>query len=273
MTATTPALSRLLEIMARLRNPDGGCPWDLEQTFATIAPYTIEEAYEVEDAIARGDMAGLKDELGDLLLQVVFHSRMAEEAGHFAFEDVAAGIADKMIRRHPHVFGSVEADRPDQVSANWETIKAAERAAKAAKSIEGDDGISAVLAGVTSGLPGLTRAVKLQNRAARVGFDWPDKAPVIDKIKEELAELEAEIASGDVEKSHEEFGDFLFVIANLARHLKLDPEECLRAANRKFERRFSNMERILEQSGKKLADCDLNTMDGAWNQAKVLDKK
>lgn len=266
MTAT-PALTRLLEIMARLRNPDGGCPWDLEQTFATIAPYTIEEAYEVEDAIARGDMVGLKDELGDLLLQVVFHSRMAEEAGHFAFEDVAAGIADKMIRRHPHVFGSVEADRPDQVTANWEAIKAAERAAKPVSG----DGISAVLAGVTSGLPGLTRAVKLQNRAARVGFDWPDKAPVIDKIKEELAELEAEIASGDVQKTHEEFGDFLFVIANLARHLKLDPEVAMRAANRKFERRFSNMERILEKTGKKLVDCDLNTMDAAWNEAKALD--
>ncbi len=261
------SLQRLLSIMARLRDPNGGCPWDLEQTFASIAPYTIEEAYEVEDAIARNDMAGLQDELGDLLLQVVFHARMAEEAGYFSFADVAAGIADKMIRRHPHVFGATEADRPETVTANWEAIKAAERAAKPAP-----DDISPVLAGVTAGLPGLTRAVKLQNRAARVGFDWPDKAPVIDKIKEELSELEEEIRTGSSEATEEELGDFLFVVANLARHLKLDPEQCLRAANRKFERRFSVMERILKSENKELADCDLATMDEAWNAAKRREK-
>jgi MazG family protein len=262
------ALPRLLDIMARLRDPNGGCPWDLEQTFATIAPYTIEEAYEVEDAIARNDMAALKDELGDLLLQVVFHARMAEEAGHFTFDDVAAAISDKMIRRHPHVFGDVNADKAATVSASWESIKAAERAAKA---VEPTD-ISPVLAGVTAGLPGLTRAVKLQNRAARVGFDWPDKGPVLDKIKEELGELEAEINGDNAEALAEEFGDFLFVIANLARHLKLDPESVMRAANRKFERRFSKMEDILKQSGKVLAESDLTTMDAAWNQAKRLEK-
>jgi MazG family protein len=273
MTTATPDLSSLadlLRIMAQLRNPDGGCPWDLEQTFATIAPYTIEEAYEVEDAIARNDLPGLKDELGDLLLQVVFHARMAEEAGHFAFPDVAAGIAEKMVRRHPHVFGSVEADHPDAVSANWETIKAAERAAKNEAAIEG--GLSPVLTGVAPGLPALLRAVKLQNRAARVGFDWPDKRPVLAKIREELAELEAEIAADAAEKIAEEFGDFLFVIANLARHLKLDPEDCLRAANRKFERRFSLMEAVLKAEGKNLETSNLEVMDSAWNQVKAQEK-
>lgn len=261
------SLQHLLSIMAKLRDPDGGCPWDLEQTFATIAPYTIEEAYEVEDAIARDDIPGLRDELGDLLLQVVFHARMAEEAGHFAFPDVAAGIADKMLRRHPHVFGPVRADRPETVTANWEAIKAAERAAKPATG-----NVSLVLAGVTAGLPALSRAVKLQNRAARVGFDWPDKAPVLAKIKEELQELEDEIVSGTARQMAEELGDFLFVVANLARHLKLDPEECLRAANRKFERRFSVMETILKSEDKNLADCDLATMDRAWDAAKKEEK-
>jgi MazG family protein len=264
------SLARLLDIMAKLRDPQGGCPWDLEQTFKTIAPYTIEEAYEVEDAIARNDMAGLKDELGDLLLQVVFHARMAEEAGLFAFPDVAAAIADKMIRRHPHVFGDVEADKPETVTANWEAIKAAERAGKSDEQ-QGD--VSAVLAGVTAGLPALTRAVKLQNRAARVGFDWPDKKPVLDKIKEELHELEVEISSASQDKIVEEFGDFLFVVANLARHLKLDPEEALRAANRKFERRFTKMEAILKAQNKQLQDCDLATMDAAWDEAKRQERR
>jgi len=265
------SLADLLRIMARLRDPNGGCPWDLEQTFTSIAPYTIEEAYEVEDAIARNDLPALKDELGDLLLQVVFHARMAEEAGHFAFPDVAAGIADKMIRRHPHVFSDVDARHADAVSTNWETIKAAERAAKTEAAI--DHGVSAVLAGVTHGLPALLRAVKLQNRAARVGFDWPDKKPVFDKIREELEELEVEIEAGTSGRIEEEFGDFLFVVANLARHLKLDPETALRAANRKFERRFSQMENILNSEGKQLADCDLATMDVAWNKAKLLEKQ
>ncbi|HEX6959730.1 MAG TPA: nucleoside triphosphate pyrophosphohydrolase [Ferrovibrio sp.] len=262
------ALARLLDIMARLRDPQGGCPWDLEQNFQTIAPYTIEEAYEVEDAIARGDIAGLKDELGDLLLQVVFHARMAEETGHFAFADVAEAIADKMIRRHPHVFGDVAAEHAETVTANWEAIKAAERAEKTSA----PDGISPVLAGVAAGLPALTRAVKLQNRAARVGFDWPDKAPVLAKIKEELQELEDEISSGSSEAVKEEFGDFLFVVANLARHLKLDPEEALRAANRKFEKRFSRMEAILQMEGQPLTECDLAAMDRAWDRAKVEEK-
>lgn len=265
------SLADLLHIMARLRDPDGGCPWDLEQTFATIAPYTIEEAYEVEDAIARNDLPALKDELGDLLLQVVFHARMAEEAGHFTFPDIAAGISEKMIRRHPHVFGDVDARHAEAVSANWESIKAAERAAKAEADVE--HGLSAVLAGVTPGLPALLRAVKLQNRAARVGFDWPDKKPVFDKIREELKELEVEIESGTSGRIEEEFGDFLFVVANLARHLKLDPETALRAANRKFERRFSQMEKILNSEDKQLADCDLPTMDDAWNKAKLLEKQ
>jgi nucleoside triphosphate diphosphatase len=200
----------------------------------------------------------------------VFHARMAEEAGHFAFPDVAAGIADKMIRRHPHVFGDVDADHAEAVSTNWETIKAAERATKA--EVLADQGLSPVLAGVTAGLPALLRAVKLQNRAARVGFDWPDKAPVLDKIREELEELEVEIKSGTSTGIEEEFGDFLFVVANLARHLKLDPEAAMRAANRKFERRFSKMESILNAEGKQLADCDLTTMDAAWNKAKALEK-
>lgn len=265
------SLAELLRIMARLRDPDGGCPWDLEQTFATIAPYTIEEAYEVEDAIARNDLPALKDELGDLLLQVVFHARMAEEAGHFTFPDVAAGIADKMIRRHPHVFGDVDVKHADTVSANWESIKAAERAARTEAAVE--TGLSPVLAGVTNGLPALLRAVKLQNRAARVGFDWPDKRPVLAKIHEELEELEVEIESGTSDRIEEEFGDFLFVVANLARHLKLDPEASLRAANRKFERRFSQMESILNSEGKQLADCDLTAMDAAWDKAKLLEKQ
>jgi len=264
------SLAELLRIMAQLRNPDGGCPWDLEQSFATIAPYTIEEAYEVEDAIARNDLTALKDELGDLLLQVVFHARMAEEAGHFAFPDVAAGITEKMIRRHPHVFGDVDVKHADTVSANWESIKAAERAAKTEAAVE--DGLSPVLAGVTAGLPALLRAVKLQNRAARVGFDWPDKRPVLAKIREELAELEAEIEKGATAGIEEEFGDFLFVVANLARHLKLDPEASLRAANRKFERRFSKMEAILQAEGKAISECNLAAMDAAWDKAKLQEK-
>lgn len=266
------ATAALIAIMARLRDPQGGCPWDRQQTFATIAPFTIEEAYEVEDAIARGDMGALKDELGDLLLQVVFHARMAEEAGLFSFADVAAGISEKLVRRHPHVFGDQVAETPGAVMQNWESIKAAERAARAETQVETGE-ISPVLAGVTNGLPGLTRAVKLQNRAARVGFDWPDKAPVIMKIKEELQELEEEIKSDELDKVEEEFGDFLFVVANLARHLKLDPESALRRANRKFINRFSKMEEILKQEGKALDATDLATMDAAWNVAKMLEKE
>jgi ATP diphosphatase len=264
MTApsNSPNTARLLEIMARLRDPDGGCPWDLEQTFRTIAPYTIEEAYEVADAIAQDDMAALKDELGDLLLQVVFHARMAEEDGHFDFDAVAQAIADKMIRRHPHVFG---ADRVDSAAAqthSWEAFKAAERAAKAA-----DGGRHAsVLDGVTLALPGLTRAVKLQKRAARVGFDWPEVAQVLDKIDEETTEIKQEIRSGaEPERLEDEIGDLLFAVANLARHLGVDPEAALRGTNAKFERRFHQVEQSFAGG---LDDVSLEEMEGAWQAAK-----
>ncbi|MBV9252061.1 MAG: nucleoside triphosphate pyrophosphohydrolase, partial [Acetobacteraceae bacterium] len=218
-------LRRLLDIMAALRDPATGCPWDKQQTFATIAPYTIEEAYEVADAIARGDVAALPDELGDLLFQVVYHARMAEEAGHFAFADVARTIADKMIRRHPHVFGDAAARDAASQSAAWEAQKSAERAARAE---------AGILAGVPAALPALMRAAKLTARAARVGFDWPDAAAVLDKLDEEIAELRAELPEARTERLADEVGDLLFVLANLARKLDLDPEVCLRQANLKF---------------------------------------
>ena len=256
-------MAALLAIMARLRDPDGGCVWDLEQTFATIAPYTIEEAYEVADAIERGDMADLKSELGDLLLQVVFHSRMAQEAGLFAFEDVAAGIADKMVSRHPHVFGDhAYASLADQVEG-WESIKAAERAAKAK---------GGVLDDVSAGLPALTRAVKLTRRAARVGFDWPTTREVLQKLQEEVAELEVEIAAGDRAKAREELGDILFVIANLARKLDVEPEDALRATNAKFTRRFAHIEKRLAERGKTPDQSDLAEMDALWDEARAADK-
>ena len=256
-------MARLLAIMARLRDPNGGCEWDLQQSFATIAPYTIEEAYEVADAIERRDMTDLRDELGDLLLQVVFHSRMAQEAGLFDFEQVAAGIGDKMVRRHPHVFGDHSYGSVENQIEGWEAIKAAERAAKAR---------GGVLDDVSAGLPALTRAVKLQKRAARVGFDWPSTDEVVAKITEEAAELaEARdrLTPAEVE---EEFGDLLFVMANLARHLKIDPEAALRAANAKFERRFRRIEDWLAEDGRSPTDSDLAEMDALWNRAKALDK-
>ncbi len=266
------AMSRLLAVMARLRTPETGCPWDLEQDFATIAPYTIEEAYEVAEAIAEGDMAALRDELGDLLFQVVFYARMAEEREIFDFDDVALEIAEKMIRRHPHVFtDEVERDVNRQKIA-WETQKAEERARKAAaKAGEGGESRARALDGVSIGLPALTRAVKLQNRAARVGFDWPDKRPVLAKIDEELAELKVELDDGgSQERIAEEFGDFLFVIANLARHLKLDPEDCLRAANRKFSRRFAAVEdKLASDGGRTPADSNLAEMDSLWTAVKA----
>ena len=255
-------IDRLLAIMARLRAPDG-CPWDREQTFATIAPYTIEEAYEVADAVAREDPAALKDELGDLLLQVVFHARMAEEAGQFGFDDVAAVIGDKMVARHPHVFGDARiADAAAQTLA-WEERKAHERAAKA------PDGAAGALDGVAVALPALTRAVKLQNRAARVGFDWPDVESVYAKMEEELAELRAARGRKDVE---EEYGDLLFAMANLARHLKLDPESSLRAANAKFERRFKAIEDKLRALGKTPEQSNLAEMDRLWDEAKAEER-
>lgn len=257
-------IARLVEIMARLRDPQGGCPWDLEQTFATIAPYTVEEAYEVADAIERQDWAALKGELGDLLFQSVYHAQMAAEAGYFTFADVVRGISDKMLARHPHVFGDESRDKTaaDQ-SRDWERIKAAERAGSA------DRG---VLDGVALGLPGLTRAVKLQARAARVGFDWPSTDEVIAKIVEEAGELtEARdrLTQGEVE---EEFGDLLFVVANLARHLKVDPEAALRAANAKFTRRFRSVEAALAAMGKRPEDSDLAEMDALWDAAKVTER-
>ncbi len=261
----TPSLDRLLAIMARLRDPETGCPWDQAQTFASIAPYTLEEAYEVADAIERNDLADLKDELGDLLLQVVFHSRMAQEQGAFAFEDVAAAICAKMVRRHPHVFGDAEPRSPEAQTAAWEEIKAAERAAKGAHR-------AGVLDDVPSGLPGLVRAVKLTKRAARVGFDWPDALTVMDKLREETAELEVEIAAGDKAKAREELGDLLFVCANLARKLDVDPEDTLRAANAKFIRRFGYVEAALAAEGRRPEDSDLAEMDALWDAAKRVER-
>ena len=257
-------LFQLLEIMARLRDPAGGCPWDLEQTFATIAPYTIEEAYEVADAIERDDLRDLREELGDLLLQVVFHARMAEERGAFDFADVARAINDKMVRRHPHVFGdAVHRDSAEQTEA-WEVIKADERAAKGRAASLLDD--------VPAGLPALTRAVKLTKRAARVGFDWPTPAKVIEKLHEELGDLQAEIDAGDRAKAREELGDLLFVCANLARKLDVEPEDALRATNAKFARRFAFIERSLAAQGRSPDQSDLAEMDRLWDAAKVAEK-
>jgi nucleoside triphosphate diphosphatase len=253
-------LRRLLTIMAALRDPATGCPWDKEQTFDTIAPYTIEEAYEVADSIARRDFASLPDELGDLLFQVVYHARMAEEAGLFAFTEVARAISDKMIRRHPHVFGETVAERDATTQlATWDALKSAERAAKQE---------TGTLAGVPVGLPALTRAAKLTNRAARVGFDWPDAAAVLDKLDEEIAELKAELPAADPERLTDEVGDLLFVLANLARKLDLDPETCLRHANDKFERRFNAMERTLARDGRDLKSESLEAMEAAWQAVK-----
>lgn len=254
-----PSIDKLLEIMSQLRNPESGCPWDLEQDFSTIAPYTIEEAYEVADAIAREDMAALRDELGDLLFQVVFYARMGEEGGHFDFESIAAAISAKMLRRHPHVFGSPEQRATGLKKGSWSAIKAAERA-------DHDD--DSAVAGVAQALPALKRAQKLGKRAARVGFDWPDRAGVQAKVLEELAELDQALAAADLQRVEEEFGDVLFALANLARHLDLDPEQALSAANRKFERRFRDMEAGLRRQGRALADCSPDELEQEWSAAK-----
>ncbi len=260
----TEPLPRLLEIMARLRDPEHGCPWDVRQSFASIAPYTIEEAYEVADAIESEDMAALKDELGDLLLQVVFHARMAEEAGHFRFDDVAAAIADKLVRRHPHVFGDLEADEAE-VRANWEAAKAHERAERAA--VRGQ--AAGVLDGVPTALPALARAEKLQARAATVGFDWPEATQVLDKIEEEVAELRRELDAGAAPGPlMEETGDLLFALVNLARHLKVDPEAALRKGNSKFARRFARIEAALAADGRRPEEASLEEMEALWQQAK-----
>ena len=252
-------IEKLLEIMSRLRNPDGGCPWDLEQDFSTIAPYTIEEAYEVADAIDRNDMDDLEGELGDLLLQVVFHARMGEEAGHFDFESVAGKINDKMIRRHPHVFGDAEARDAARVEGSWERIKAEERAGN------GDD---SALAGIALALPALKRAQKLGKRAATVGFDWPDAAGPADKVREELEEV-AEAAGGvDREALAEEIGDLLFAVANLARHHKVDPEAALSDANTKFEQRFRALEAVVTEQGNRVEDLSLDELEAVWQRVK-----
>ena len=257
-------LFRLIGIMARLRDPETGCPWDVEQTFATIAPYTIEEAYEVAEAIERGEMGELKEELGDLLLQVVYHARMAEELQAFDFAAVAEAVADKMVRRHPHVFGADEVKDAAVQTVRWEAIKAEERAAKGqAKS---------ALDGIPVALPALVRAAKLTRRAARVGFDWPSAAEVLAKAREEIGELEAEIAAGDIEKAREELGDLLFVCANLARKLDADPEQVLRAANAKFTRRFNHIEARLAEQGRTPDQSDLAEMDRLWDEAKARER-
>jgi MazG family protein len=273
-------IADLIGVMAALRAPSGGCPWDLAQTFSTIAPYTIEEAYEVADAIEKGDMPALKDELGDLLLQVVYHARLAEEQGAFAFGDVAAAITAKMIRRHPHVFGTEAERKAGAAPGFWERIKAEERSAQAARPGAGEPDAPGVLADVPVALPALTRAVKLQHKAARVGFDWPSLAPVFDKLKEELAELEQAVAGdGDRESDvagaavQEEFGDLLFVVANVARHLKIDPEAALRAANQKFVRRFGTVERKLAAQGRTPSQSTLAEMDRLWDEAKAEERK
>ena len=262
-------LDGLLELMARLRNPDGGCPWDLEQTFATIAPHTIEEAYEVADAIDHGDMAHLKDELGDLLFQVVFYAQMAKEQGDFDFHGVAAGITDKMIRRHPHVFGDQTGiDDADAQTVNWEALKAEERKAKA----EAGGERHGALDDVSRGLPALMRANKLQKRAARVGFDWGDAGPVFDKFREEVAELEAELKTGNTKAQEHEIGDLLFTCVNLARKLDIDPEAALRHANTRFENRFGHIERALWAVDREVQDTDIAELDRLWTEAKAYEK-
>ena len=254
-------IARLVEIMARLRDPETGCPWDIEQDFATIAPYTIEEAYEVADAIDRAAWGELKGELGDLLFQAVYHARMAEEAGHFRFDDVVRAISDKMVTRHPHVFGAESRDKSAaQQTKDWEAQKARER------------GPQGVLDGVALGLPALVRAIKLQNRAARVGFDWPSTDEVIDKIVEEARELNEARAEKTETEVFEEFGDLLFVVANLARHLKIDAEAALRAANSKFTRRFGLVEAALAAKGCRPEDSTLAEMDALWDAAKIAER-
>jgi nucleoside triphosphate diphosphatase len=268
MTAPTDlrSIDALLAIMARLRDPKGGCPWDLEQDFKTIAPYTIEEAYEVADAIERNDMAALRDELGDLLFQTVFHSRMASEAGHFAFADVVETICQKMLRRHPHVFGGADIKTAEAQTTAWEEHKRRERAAR------GDAG-KGLLGDIPLASPALTRALKLQQRMATVGFDWSERAPIITKLEEEVGELNEAIAAGAPKaKLADELGDILFVVANLARHLGVDPEAALRGTNEKVVRRFHHVEATIKASGGKLGEASLKEMDAAWDDAKRLER-
>ncbi|WP_051402192.1 nucleoside triphosphate pyrophosphohydrolase [Lutibaculum baratangense] len=262
-------IARLLEIMSALRTPGTGCPWDLEQDFASIAPYTVEEAHEVADAIARHDLDDLRDELGDLLLQVVFHSRMAEEEGAFSFADVVQAITEKMIRRHPHVFGTPEEKDPAAVKATWDEIKKWEKARRAA--LRGEQSSEPLLDDVPPSLPALMQAVKLQKKAAKVGFDWPEPREVLQKIREEIDEIEAEIELGDRRAAGEELGDLLFAVANLARHLDADPDQALRATNAKFRRRFGHIEARARETGEELASVPLDRQEGWWQEAKRLE--
>ena len=265
---TRPGIDRLLDVMARLRTPGSGCPWDLEQTFRTIAPHTIEEAYEVADAIDRGDMQELKEELGDLMFQVVFYAQMAEEQGDWDFDAVAGGIADKMVRRHPHVFGDITVDTAAEMSDRWEAQKEDERARRA----DADGRRPSALDGVIAGLPALTRALKLQKRAARVGFDWPQAEEVLDKIEEEIAELRSELAAGPgagKDRIEDELGDLMFALVNLARRLDVDPDGALRRTNAKFERRFRQIEASLRDAGRKPEDATLAEMEALWQAAKA----
>jgi ATP diphosphatase len=267
-------IERLLAIMAALRTPGSGCPWDLEQDFATIAPYTIEEAYEVAEAIARGDLLDLKDELGDLLLQAVFHARMAEEAGAFDFGDVVESITGKLIRRHPHVFGDARDLSPAGVKALWGEIKQAEKAERRRERGEAEEPAAAdLLAGVPAGLPALARAEKLTRKAATVGFDWPDAAQVLGKIEEEVREVREALEAGSRGEIEDEIGDLLFAVVNLARHAGVDPESALRGANAKFERRFGAVEQALAAAGRTPADASLDDMEDLWVKAKELERR
>jgi ATP diphosphatase len=262
-------ISRLLEIMARLRTPGSGCPWDLAQDFSTIAPYTIEEAYEVADAIARGDLDDLRDELGDLLLQVVFHARMAVEQGAFSFGDVVEAITDKMIRRHPHVFADANGKlTPSEVKGAWDRIKAEEKAERAARRPAQDGLHTSLLSGVKAGQPALTRAMQLQRKASSVGFDWNDPRAVLHKIREEADEIESALDRADAEELAGETGDLLFALVNLARHVGADPEAALRGTNAKFERRFAYIERALAAQGRSPESASLQEMDALWDEAK-----
>jgi nucleoside triphosphate diphosphatase len=263
-------IGALIDIMAALRTPGTGCPWDLEQNFATIAPYTIEEAYEVADAVARGDLDDLRDELGDLLLQVVFHARMAQEQGAFDFGDVVQAITAKLLRRHPHVFGDARGLKVEAVNELWERIKAQERAEQAE---EGKRAEAGALAGVPVALPALTRALKLQAKAGKVGFDWNDPRAVLSKIREEADEIEAALDGANGDAVGHEVGDLLFAVVNLARHVKADPESVLRATNQKFERRFASIERALAAQGKSPRESTLAEMDALWDAAKAAERK
>jgi nucleoside triphosphate diphosphatase len=263
-------ISRLIEIMAALRTPVTGCPWDLEQDFASIAPYTIEEAYEVADAITRGDMDDLCDELGDLLLQVVYHARMAEEQNAFAFGDVVEAVTRKMIRRHPHVFADKDGNiAPAGVKSAWERIKAEEKAERAARRPPGESAHQSLLSSVKAGLPSLTRAMELQRKASTVGFDWNDPRAVLSKIREEADEIEAALDRNDKQEMAEETGDLMFALVNLARHVGADPDAALRSTNAKFERRFAYIERALAAKGRSLEGATLEEMDALWNEAKT----